>query len=346
MLLFMAAIPLGALAYAAIERRRRRRAVAYGIPIGRSDVAAGRTALRRRVAAAYTTAGLAILVLALARPEAVVSLPRVEGTVILSFDVSGSMAATDVTPDDASAGPSDGPAVEATDRMAVAKAAARAFVDGRPPSVRIGVVAFSDGAFSTQVPTVDEAQVTAAIDRLTPERGTSLGRGILTSLTAIEAADGGGPAVEYYTSRSPEPTPSPTPLPDGTHAPAAIVLFSDGENNQAPEPIEAAQAAADRGVRIYTVGVGSPDGATLEVDGFLVHSRLDEALLRAVAETTGGSYLTGADFAGLALVYDEIRTQLVVRPESMEVTSLLAGLGIAVLLIGGVASLAWFGRLP
>ena len=258
-------------------------------------------------------------------------MPRVEGTVILAFDVSGSMAADDLAPT----------------RMEAAKAAARGFVERQPTTMLIGVVAFSDSGFSVQVPTDDQALVLAAIDRLDPERGTSLARGILTSLTTIETADD-DPAAGYYTNRSPdpEPTPAPTPVPDGTYASAAIILLSDGENNQRPDPLEAASAAADRGVRIYTVGIGSAAGSTLEVEGFKVHSQLDEPMLRQIADITDGTYYAADDPDELSAIYDTIDTRLVIKPEPMEVTSLFAGAGVLLLLVGGIASLAWLGRLP
>jgi Ca-activated chloride channel family protein len=326
MLLLALALPLGAVGYLALERRRQRRIAAYGNLPG--AVAGGGAArpdrLRRRIVGAFILVGLAMLVVAMARPQSVVSIPRTQGTVILSFDVSGSMAATDLEPT----------------RMEAAKV-----VEKQPTSVLIGVVAFSDGAFSVQVPTNDQALVIAAIDRLSPERGTSLGRGILTSLTTIAAAEA-DPAEGYYSNRSPEPTPEPTPVPDGVHAPAAIVLLTDGENNQAPDPVEAAQVAADRGVRIFTVGIGSVEGTTLEVEGFKVHSRLDEPVLRQVSEMTDGAYFAAADPDELSAIYDRIDTKLVTKPEPMEVTSLFAGVGLLVLLVGGVASLAWLGRLP
>jgi Ca-activated chloride channel family protein len=336
MLLLLLAHPVGIAAYVWVGRRRRRRAAGYGLPLAAPGSAGGRrVVLRQRVTAAYTIAGLAILGLALARPEGVVSLPRVEGTVVLAFDVSGSMAATDA-PGEGTAGA----------RMAAAKAIAKGFVERQPRSIRLGVVAFSDGAFSTQVPTDERTAVLAAIERLTPERGTSLGRGILTSVDVIETALGRGPQPDFYSDRSPDPSPSPTPVPDGTYAPAVIVLFTDGENTQAPDPLEAAQVAADRGIKVFAVGVGSAAGTTLEVEGFVVHSALDEALLRAVAERTDGGYFAADDQAGLAAVYDSVGTGLVVRPEAIELTSLVAGLGLAVLVIGGLASLAWFGRYP
>jgi Ca-activated chloride channel family protein len=273
--------------------------------------------------------GLILLVVALARPEGVVRIPKIESTVILSFDVSGSMAATDLDPS----------------RMEAAKTAARAFVERQPSSVTIGVVAFSDSAFSIQAPTDDQAQVLAAIDRLAPERGTSLGQGILTSLATIAAADD-DPATGYYTNRSPAPTVAPTPVPAGSHTSAVIVLLSDGENTVTPDPIEAAGAAADRGVRIFTVGIGSTAGTTIEVEGFKIHSQLDEAMLSEIADVTGGAYHAAADPAELTAIYEGIDTRLVVRPETMEVTALVAGLGLVILVIGAAASLLWLGRVP
>lgn len=331
MLFLVLAIPLGAGLYLVLEHRRRRRVVAFGVlavPLPGGAPSQPGT-FRRRIPAAFMLVGLTILVVALARPQSVVSVPRVEGTVILSFDVSFSMAADDLEPT----------------RMEAAKAAARELVERQPTSVLIGVVAFSDSGFSVQVPTNDQALVLAAIDRLAPERGTSIARGILTSLTTIAAAEA-GPTAGYYTNRSPEPTPEPTPVADGTYASAAIVLLSDGENNQLPDPLEAARAAADRGVRIYTVGIGSAAGTTLEVEGFKVHSQLDESMLRQISEITDGAYHAADDPEELSAIYDSIETRLVIRPEEMEVTSLFAGVGVLVLLVGGIASLLWLGRLP
>ena len=135
-------------------------------------------------------------------------------------------------------------------------------------------------------------------------------------------------------------------MPPGTNAPAAIVLLTDGENNQRPDPLEAAQAAAERGIRIFTVGLGTEEGATLEVEGFRVHSRLDEPSLRRIAELTGGAYYAAADPAELASIYDDIETRFVIRPEATEVTSLFAGAGVLILLVGAAGALLWLGRLP
>jgi Ca-activated chloride channel family protein len=330
MLILLLAIPFGIALYATRERRRRARIAELGNLQMAS--AAGRfvpSTMRRRIPAALFVVGMTVLVLALARPQSVVGVPRFEGTVILSFDVSGSMAATDIPPT----------------RMEAAKNAARTFVARQPDSILVGVVAFSDAGFSTVVPTSDTTQVLSAIDRLGPERGTSVARGILSALTAIAAAEQ-DPQAGYYSNRSPDPVPMPPVVPPGTETSDVIVLLSDGENNQRPDPLAAAQAAAERGIRIFTVGLGTAEGTTLDVEGFKVHSRLDEAALKQIAATTGGTYYGAADPAQLAAVYDQVQTKLVVKPEPMEVTSLFAGAGIAILLIGGLAGLVWLGRMP
>ena len=331
MLVLALVIPLGLLVYLAVERRRRRRLADHRLlaTTGGPAVPTRASRLRRRVPGALMLTGLAVLVVAMARPQGAISVPRVEGTVILAFDVSGSMAADDLPPT----------------RMEAAKAAARAFVERQPATVRIGVVAFSDSGLSVQVPTDDPVQVVATIDRLTPERGTSIASGIQSALTVIAAQDA-DPAAGYYTNRSPGPSAVPSPVPAGSHSSAVIVLLSDGENTTSPDPLAAAKAAAERGVRIFTVGIGSVAGATIDVEGFRIHSQLDETLLRQIADTTDGAYYAARDPDQLAAIYDAIQTRLVIRPEQMEVTSFVAGAGLLILLVGGLASLRWLGRLP
>lgn len=327
LLVFLALIPLGVLLDRRIAERRRARLAGYG-NLGLAASAAGRSVgWRRRVPAALFLLGLTAMGVALARPQAVVSLPRLQGTVILAFDVSGSMAATDFTPT----------------RMEAAKVAARAFVERQPPGVVVGVVAFSDGGLSVQVPTSDQGTVLAAIDRLGPQLGTSLGQGILTSLNAIAIAES-GPANNYYSNRSPAPSDQPLKRPN-TDDSAVIVLLSDGENNQNPDPLAVAKQAADEGVRIETVGIGSPEGTILEVNGFRVHTQLNEELLKGIAEVSGGTYHAAATQTDLQSVYDNLNTHLVVKPEAMEVTSLFAGASIALFLLGGLLSLRWLGRV-
>jgi len=229
--------------------------------------------------------------------------------------------------------------------MEAAKAVARDFVERQPPSVQLGVVAFSDGGLSVQAPTNDQEAVLASIDRLMPQRGTSLGQGILAALNTI-AVDDAGQTPDLDSSLTSGPTTTPTPVPEGAYESAVIVLLTDGENTDAPDPLEAAQAAADRGVRIYTVGIGSAAGAALQINGFTVHTRLDEAMLQQISEIARGAYYRAENEEDLHSIYENLVTRLVIKPEKMEVTSIFAGASILVLLMGGTFSLLWFGRLP
>ena len=329
MLLSLLLLPPLVVQYIRLQRRRQRLAASYG-SLGLVQEGTGRRLGRRRhVPAGLFLVALTLLLIALARPRAVVGLPTVAGTVILAFDVSGSMAADDLKPN----------------RIEAAKAAARDFVRHQPPTVQIGVVAFSDNGLAVQAPTNDQGAILAAINRLAPARGTSLANGILASLSTIAAADT-RQAPRHYTNLTPVPTPAPTPVPKGTYTPAAIVLLSDGENTVPPDPLAAAQAAADRGVRIYTVGIGSAAGTPVRIDGFTVQTRLDEVTLQRIAQGTDGAYYNAANEHDLRTIYENLGAQLVIKPELTEVTSILSGAGLLLLLIGGACSLRWFGRLP
>jgi Ca-activated chloride channel family protein len=336
MLLSLALIPIGLLLVRFVDSRRRRRVAAIGgagLAQGGSRVSHRRGALRK-VPAVLVLGGLVAMSVALARPQAVVSLPRQEGTVILAIDVSASMAATDLAPT----------------RIAAAKAAAKDFVTRQPSGILVGVVAFSDSGVSVQNPTDDQATILSAINRLTPQHGTALAQGIDASLKAIAVAEAGPWANDYYTNptagASPTPAATPTPVPAGTHTSAAIVLLSDGENNENPNPATAAQTAANEGVRIYTVGIGSVAGTTVNLNGFMVHTQLDQATLQQISTTTGGTYYAATDAGQLRSVYDNLDLGVVIAPQMTEITALVAGLGLLLLLAGAATSLVWLGRLP
>lgn len=320
-------VPLIAL-YIRVQRRRRGLIARYG-SLGLVQAGGRAPGWRRHLPSALFLLALGLLLFSLARPQTTVSLPRVEGIVILAFDVSGSMAADDLKPT----------------RMEAAKVAARAFVQRQPPSVQIGVVSFSDGGVEVQPPTNDQAQILAAINRLAPARGTSLSNGILASLNAIATANG-RQAPSLYTNRTPAPTAVPTAVPKGTYTPAAIILLTDGENTAPPGPGAAAGAAADRGVRIYPVGIGSPTGAPLKIEGFSVQTRLDETTLQQIAQQTAGTYYNAVSEDQLQQVYEKLGSQLVIRPERTEVTALFAGAGLFMLFLGGLFSFLWLGRIP
>ena len=335
MLLSLALIPIGLLLFRRLDSGRRRRVAAIGgVGLGQGSRVSRRRGALAKIPAVLVLGGLVAMSVALARPQAVVSLPRQEGTVILAIDVSASMAATDLAPT----------------RIAAAKVAAKDFVARQPTGILIGVVAFSDSGVSVQAPTDDQATILSAIDRLTPQRGTALAQGINASLKAIAVAEAGPWANDYYTNPTPGSSPTtaatPAPVPAGTHTSAAIVLLSDGENNENPSPMTAAQTAANEGIRIYTVGVGSVAGTTVNLNGFMVHTQLDEATLQQISTTTGGTYYAATDAGQLRSVYDNLDLGVFVQPQMTEITALLAGLGLLLLLGGAVTSLVWLGRLP
>lgn len=328
MLISLLLIPLLIAFYLRLQRRRRQVAATLGT-LGMVRAAAGRALGRRRhLPPLIFLAGLTLLLVAMARPEAEVSLPRLEGTIILAFDVSGSMAADDLKPT----------------RMEAAKTAAIEFVERQPSTVLLGVVAFSESGFTVQPPTNDQAAILSTISRLRPERGTSLSAGILAALNTIFAKPEKSGAV--YSNLTPTAEPSPTAMPKGSFTSAAIVLLTDGENTAPPQPFDAAQLAADRGVRIYPVGIGSAAGVNLKVEGFTVHTQLDEATLQQIAQITDGSYSNAQNEAELRAIYQKLTPELVIKQEKTEVTALFAGASMLLLLIGGVFSMLWFGRVP
>jgi Ca-activated chloride channel family protein len=330
MLFSLILIPLLVGIYVLVQQRRKQLSANYG-NLGILPGSKGRQpGIRRHVPAVLFLMGLSILAVALARPQAVVALPKQEGTIILAFDVSGSMAADDIKPT----------------RLDAAKAAAQAFVNKQPLYVQIGVVAFSDNGLSVQVPTNDPGAVLAAINRLAPQSGTSVAQGITTSLNAISVANSGELPGEVYSNLLQTPSPTPTPVPRGTYTPAAIILLSDGENNENPDPLQAAQTAADQGVRIYTVGIGSPSGTTVHINGFSLHTQLDENTLKQISQITGGTYYNAQNAQDLLNIYNHLDTQLVNKPEKTELTSIFAGASILLMLAGGLFSMFWFSRLP
>lgn len=327
LLVFLMAVPLLVWAYLRMEQRRREFAKRFG-SLGLIRNASGKEAGNSRILpATFFLSGITVLLFSMARPQATVSLPRLEGTVILTFDVSGSMAADDLLPT----------------RMEAAKAAAAQFVKNQPDSISIGVVAFSDGGVTVQAPTNNHEDTLATIGRLVPRRGTSIANGILVALNTI-AIDAGDPPI--LKTSGPNVAPQTVTTPQGWYPSAVIVLLSDGENNEDPDPLRAADLAADLGVRIYTVGVGSTAGSTLKIEGFTVHSQLDEGTLRAISDDSGGKYYRAENEEQLFQIYNDLKPKLAIKTEQMELTSILAGIGMLALLVGGLLSLLWFGRVP
>lgn len=275
----------------------------------------------RHLGPALLIAALAVMVLSLTRPVASVAEPHREGVVVLAFDVSNSMAASDVKPS----------------RLEAAKTAARGFVAKQPSSVRIAVVAFGGTGLVTQRPTDDRAAVLAAIARLKPAGDTSLSDGILGGLSAIVGKPVKAPGDAE------RGTAGETPI--GYHGGTAIVLLTDGEDTTEGGPSAAAELASAAGVRVEPIGLGTPAGTTIEVDGFTIATALDESSLQTVAETTGGAYRRASDAATLAAVYDAIELQWTTRTVPHEVTSWVAALAAVLLLGGATVSVLRQGRV-
>lgn len=314
---------LGYRRLSARQERRRQELAALGLvgPAG----ARSTHGWSRRLAPTLLLAALALLLFSLARPQATIAEPRREGTVVLAIDVSTSMTATDLRPS----------------RIEAAKAAARRFVQQQPSTIRIGVVAFGDSAVVTQRPTTSRALVLAAVDRLTPQGGTAVGRAILTSLSAIT----GRPVVA---SQDPNQDPSLGTLDSaavGYHGSAAVVLLTDGEDTSGSDPLPAAELASVAGVKVHTVGIGSPAGTVLQVDGFQVATSLDESLLKAVAATTDGTYFPARDEHALSKVYSSIHPGWTVQRAHVEVTAAFAATAAVLLLVAALLSVARTGRV-
>lgn len=333
MLAALLLVPVLLVGYALLVRRRDRAAAdlsALGYT-RTGDAESG--GIKRHVPFALFMIAITLLLAGFSRPEMVIELPRIEGTVILAFDNSNSMLATDVDATDAS--PESG---EPLRRIDVAKAVANAFADQQPSTVRIGVVSFGEGGSIVHAPSGDRLEAIKTIDRLNPAGGTSIGQGLFTALSAVI----GEPIAITEEAIA---AGDITALDIGYHSSAVIVLLSDGEDtNSAFDPASVAQLAANSGVRIFPVGFGSTEGTVLEVDGFSIATSLNEPLLVDLAETSDGTFFAGADAAAFEQIYDSIDLKLTVRGDKTEITSLLAAAAALLLVTGAGLSMLWFGR--
>ena len=331
-LLLALVVPALIAAYIWAQRRRQRYALRYAsLSLVREALGKG-PGRKRHVPPALFLLALFFMAIGVARPQMTVVVPVQEGTVILAIDVSGSMLAEDLKPN----------------RMEAAKDAARAFVVRQGADVKLGVVAFSGDAQVVQSPTKDKDLVIAAINRLRPQRATAIGRGILASLDAIfEDSEETPPSVIALRRLSGDPTgPTPAPAPKGSDRTATVVLLSDGQNNQFPAPQQVIEDAANRGIRVYTVGVGSADGTVVRIQGRSVRTRLDEATLKQIADQTDGQYFNASNERDLRAVYENLSTQLVFRQQHTEVTAILTGIAALLSILAGALSLLWFNRIP
>jgi Ca-activated chloride channel family protein len=305
-------LPAAVAGYVLILRRNKGEALHY-TRLGMMKAAMGRgQAIRRHIPAALLFVALACMLLALGRPAAVVTLPIHSETVILALDVSQSMSAEDVKPT----------------RLAAAQAAAKAFIRQRPRSARIGIVAFAGSAALVQAPTTKREELHAAIDQLQLDAATAVGSGIVASLKAI----------------FPDQKAKPEPVPPGSYKSAAIIVLTDGETTAGHEPLAAARLAADRGVRVFTVGVGTPEGE-VNADGWSMRVSVDEDALKGIADLTHGEYFFAANAPDLTRIYEGLNSRLVLEKSETEITALFAGLAAALTLLAAALSLLWFRRV-
>jgi Ca-activated chloride channel homolog len=313
-----------ALACAAVAATRRR---ARALASAGVAAASGR---RVRLAGVWLTiAGIAVLAVATAGPAVTVPVSHASGTVIIAIDVSGSMAATDVTPS----------------RLSAAKKAAQSFVNAQPPSVNIGVVAFEQGGLEAAVPTADHATALAAIGRLSTGGGTSLGSAILAALSAIThkavslGPNGSAPSIGFWPS-------------------ATIVLFSDGQDGGdtgaaggsagaglSADTATAATVAEKAGVHVDTVGVGTVAGTTVDVEGYHLFTGLDEATLQSISQTTGGTYHPASNASQLDGIASSINLRLTVANQPLPLAGAFIAFALALLVAGAVLTVARTGRV-
>ena len=346
-------VPILTALYVWVLRRRKRAVVRYA-NLALVKAAMGHSAgWRRHVPPALMLIAIAVLIVAVARPQAVVTLASSRATVILAMDVSGSMQATDVLPS----------------RIEASQAAAKKFIEDQPSNVNIGIVAFASIALLVQSPTTDHDALRAAIDNFELRRGTAVGSGLLTSLRTIFpdtnfyygiAGGTGDPLTPGLSGRTLGAVDSRTqlgggqldpnrpqhvPVAPGSYENAVIILLTDGATTAGPDPIAAGQIAADWGVRVFTVGFGTPGGSVVDFAGRSMRAQLDEPTLQAIAQKTDGQYFAAKSADDLSRVYSSLATKLVGEKKLTEIAFIFAGIGALFAIAAGALSLLWFGRL-
>ena len=327
-------LPLLIVLYVWLLRRRKKTSLRYANLSLVKEALGKRGAWRRHLPPALLLTAIAALLVAAARPAAIIQLPSQQETIVLAMDVSGSMRATDVLPD----------------RITAAQTAAKAFVAELPRSVRIAVVSFAGTAAVVQAPTFSRDDVNAAIDRFQLQRGTAIGSGIVLSLATL-FPDAGIDLSQITGQREMPPAPGDkpkpvfTPVAPGSYPSAAIILLTDGQRTTGPDPLEAAKMAADRGVRVYTVGVGTKEGETIGFEGWSMRVRLDEETLKGISNMTRADYFYAGTAADLKQVYQGLSTRLIVERKETEISALFAVAGALLVVLAAGLSVWWFGRV-
>jgi Ca-activated chloride channel family protein len=339
MLWLLLLLPLLVLLYLWILKRRRRSTVRLAsLAVAKAALGKG-PGWRRHVPPALLGLALAVLLFSVSRPTATILLPLAERTIMLAMDVSGSMRAEDVKPN----------------RLVASQVAAKAFVENLPREVKVGVVSFAGTAAVVQAPTTSRDDVLAAIDRFQLQRGTATGSGIILSLATLFPDH--GIEIQHVTGQRNFPGSSIagaadeakgkafTPVEPGTYNSAAIIMLTDGARTTGPDPLDAAKMAAERGVRVYTVGIGTKEGETIGFEGWSMRVRLDEEALKNVSVLTHGEYFYAGTAEDLKKVYESLSSRMVVERKETEITALFAALGGLLALAAAALSLWWFGRV-
>jgi Ca-activated chloride channel family protein len=309
-LLALLAIPVLLSLYRHEQRRRTRAAAAFVAPALTASVAPRRPRWRRHVPMFALAVALALLIVAAARPQDTIAVPVRDGAVMLANDVSSSMAATDVRPS----------------RLAASEAEGKQFVKNVPSSIRVGLLQFAKKVQVLQSPSTDHSLTDAALGQLRTSGGTALGDAIATATKALSGL------------RS----------QNGKRLPAAIVLLSDGASNVGQNSLAAARQAKAQHIPVYTIALGTSSGTiptTKNGQTTTVPVPPSPQDLAAIASASGGRAFTAADTSGLKSVYENLAAQLGHKQAKHEITASFAGGGLVLLLLGGVASLIWFGRL-
>lgn len=332
------ALPLLVGLYVLLLRRKKKMAVRYASLSIVKEAMGARSQMRRHIPPALFLLAIAALLVAAARPVAVVTLPSNQQTIILAMDVSGSMRATDVQPN----------------RLVAAQNAAKAFMQELPRHVKVGIVAFAGSAQVAQLPTVNREDLVTAIDRFQLQRATATGNAIVISLATLfpdagidlESMQSGRERQRGFSIDGQKKEKKEfTPVAPGSYPSAAIIMLTDGQRTTGVDPLEAAKLAADRGVRVYTVGIGTVDGETIGFEGWSMRVRLDEETLKAIANKTSAEYFYAGTAQDLKKVYETLSSKLTVEKKETEVSALFALAAAALALLSAGLSLVWFNRI-
>ncbi|MCY7306181.1 MAG: VWA domain-containing protein [Rhodoferax sp.] len=335
----MLALPLLVGVYLWLLRRKKKLTLRYASLSIVKEALGTSMSLRRHVPPALFLLAIAAMLFAASRPFAVITLPSTQETIILAMDVSGSMRATDVKPN----------------RLVASQSAAKAFLAELPRTVKVGIVAFAGSAQVVQPPTLSREDLVAAIDKFQMQRATAIGSAIVVSLAELFPDEGIDLSALTYGSGRPrgvaiDQSPKKEkkefkPVAPGSYGSAAIILLTDGQRTTGVDTMEAAKMAADRGVRIYTVGVGTVEGETIGFEGWSMRVRLDEATLKQVALTTQAEYFYAGTAESLKHIYEKLSSRLTVEKKETEISGLLALLAAVLAITSATLSLLWFNRI-